>query len=96
MESTTLRFERGSVDVTQLQAAVDVILASLSDGNNVLERITVEEEGSGIDPLTAGFLVGIVGNVASHYLIRAWEEEIWPRLRDRLGDDALGARKDND
>jgi hypothetical protein len=94
MPETTLRYGRGNVAPGRLQLAVDQILAELEETPNLPERITIREDGQAIDPFTAGLLVGIVGNVASHYLIRTLEEVVWPRVRLMLGDDAIGDREE--
>ena len=96
MEFIELRYGRGSATCRDLQLAVDILLADLEGEECIPEKIRVTEEGQGIDPLTTSIIVGIGGNVASHYLIKTWETRIWPLIRDRLGDDALGARKDDD
>ena len=65
---------------------VDAVLSEL--------KVEVKEEQAGIEPVTMTILIGIGTNVASHALIKVWEDVIWPRVRDRLDDDALGNRKE--
>jgi hypothetical protein len=91
METVKLQYEPGSANAQTLQEEIDEVLAELSQ-----LRVEVKEEQVGIEPVTMTILLGIGTNVASHVLIKVWEQAIWPRVRDRLDDDALGKRKDDE
>jgi hypothetical protein len=87
-----LRFRKGGASAEELQGAVDEALADL--GGDAPEGVTVADE-HGADPLTVTIIVTILGNLGSHAAIQAWDR-IWPRVQDKLGDDALGEQQDDD
>jgi hypothetical protein len=87
MSRVELYYEPGSAKPEELQDAIDAVLNEL--------KVEVKEEQAGIEPVTMTILIGIGTNVASHALIKVWEDVIWPRVRDRLDDDALGNRKES-
>ena len=95
MEEIVLRFARGSADAAKLQETIEQVLADadLAGRADVPDRVEVREEAQGFDPVTVAILVTLVklsGRVATDI----WEDEIWPRVRRRLDDDALGERRD--
>jgi hypothetical protein len=95
MEQVVLRFARGSAGAARLREAIEAVLADpeLAGRADLPDRVEVTEEGQGLDPLTvtvAVVLVKLAGRVATD----VWDDAIWPRLRRRLDDDALGEPRD--
>jgi hypothetical protein len=104
-----LRFDRGAAAADDIQRVAEEVVAELSDaGSEASEaaraagldpaalagaEVSVKEEDQDVDPGTA-ILVGIAIKAGSHVAIRFWDEVIWRRVQRRLGDDALGDRKE--
>ena len=96
----------------QLQSVVDSTLAELADqesdaarraaaaGLNVEQlldaKISVTEEGQGVEPITTTILVGIAIKVGSHVAIKFWDSVVMPRIERHLGVDALGSKEEEE
>lgn len=101
-----LRFQHGQAGVEEIQGVVDDVLATLADPRSTAaelaraagadaERwakatITVVEEQQGFDPLTTTILVTIAANAGTHIAKRFWDDVVWPRIKARIGADAIG------
>ncbi len=96
-EDTTLRFAKGSANIDALQLAVNEAVAAERAAGDVdlPEQITVEEESQGFDPITIAVAVTLI-KFGGHVATQVWDDHIWPRVRTKLGDDAVGKRKDDD
>jgi hypothetical protein len=106
---TYIRYEYGQATSDQLQAVVNQTLAELADQGSEAARqaasagisteqiadakISVVEEGQGVEPVTTTILIGIAIKAGSHVAIRFWDDVIWPRIERQIGVDALGSRQ---
>lgn len=104
-----LRFRRGQVGARPLQDEAKAVLAELNDPTSEAAeaarregldidqiraaRITIEEEGQGVEPLTT-ILVTIGVAVGKSVALKVWEKLIWPRVERKFGVKALGEKKD--
>lgn len=105
-----LRFERGQADAEALQEVIDATLAELADestdaaetaraaGLDPAELRDVsaeaEEDAQGADPILTAIVVSVAGGLAKEVVVRLWDNVIWPRVRRRLGERAVGDRLD--
>lgn len=105
---TTLRFLEGAADLEDLEAEITSALAELGDSTSDLARsalmaglnpgdlqsagVSVRKEGDGFGPVV--LLIAISVPVTSHIIDKLWDDIIWPRVKDRLGADALGEREE--
>ena len=110
MDETRLniRYKAGESGVDELQAEITSALEELADPNSDLARGTsgtgftvnefsgakcfVEQEGKGFGDVIV--VIAIFAPAANHALRNVWDEAIWPRLKSRLGADAVGDEVD--
>jgi len=108
-DAVELRFQHGQASAARIQEAVDEVLVDLADPRSraaelardarldpdalAKATVSVEEEGQGFDPLTTTILLTIATDVGAHLIKQFWDAVIWPRIRARLGVDALGGRR---
>jgi hypothetical protein len=102
--SVTLRFRSGAASVRDLQAEVSSALAELADPDSGLAQAaaglgmaphefagasgSVEQEGKGFGDVI--MIVAILAPAANHALRNVWDDLVWPKIKSRLGADALG------
>jgi hypothetical protein len=102
------RFARGDAGAADIQAAVDDVLAALSDSGSDAARaaraagldpadlsgaaVRVREGRQGAEPILTTIVVGIAVKVGSSAVEELWRKVIWPSLRRRLGTGVIGAR----
>jgi len=86
-----------NADVIQKLESAGVRLADLPDR----DVFAVQAGSSGFDVTSAdviiavgGWATGVLGDAAKEILLDIWKEHVRPRLRERLGDDAVGREKD--
>jgi len=107
-DSATLTFDRGDASSTDLETAVTEVLNELKNPTSEASqlaraakldpsalsgaKVTVKEQ-PGIDPITTGIIVTIVGGVAAHAANTFWDDVIWPRIKKRLGARAAGKKR---
>ncbi|MHA6628072.1 hypothetical protein ACU61A_21750 [Pseudonocardia sichuanensis] len=100
------RFERGSASAFSIEEVAREILAELDEPTSeasaaaeraglrradlVGARADVTEAEHGADPFLTPIIVGIVVAAGSKIAETLWTEVLWPRIRRRLGADALG------
>lgn len=105
-----LRFARGGAGAREIQEVVDEVLSELRRPDSeasvqaqpILSEdlpadeldIQVREEQSGMDPALTTIFVTIAAGLGTDILVKLWEELIWPRVRRRLGVDAVGRPQD--
>jgi hypothetical protein len=103
-----LRFAGGSADAEDLETEILSILNELADSGTEVARsavgaglspsdlagarVNVSQEGKGFGPVV--FLIAITVPVAAHIVNKFWDDVIWPRVKDKLGADALGEREE--
>jgi hypothetical protein len=104
-----LRFGPGAADATDLENEISSALAELADqatdpgalasslGLNTMEfigaRVEVSKSAKGFGEIA--LLIAIVAPAATHALNKAWDDIIWPRVKSRLGADAVGPRQED-
>lgn len=109
-QGVVLHFGRGQASPDEIQAVVDEVLAECREGKteanshaeaarispNELRRatVTVSEDRHGADPTVVAIIVAVTGGLAKDAVLRLWDNVVWPRLRRRLGGQALGPRQD--
>src|SRR4051812_38922435 len=102
-EAASLRFRRGEAGRNEVQTALGEIVAELCSSGDVptdeagvdaaeLDELVVHEEGQGVDPVTATILIGGGTKLTLHVLEKLWDDVLWPRLKKRLGGQAVGNR----
>lgn len=100
-----LRYEPGAVSIDDLQAEISSALEELADPDSDLARAasgigiatgefagaegSVDQEGKGFGDVI--ILITIFAPAANHAIRNVWDEIIWPRIKSRLGADAIGA-----
>lgn len=105
-----LRYEPGASSVSDLDAEISSALEELADPDSdlaqVASRIGVEarefagargsadQEGKGFGDVVV--LIAIFAPAANHALRNVWDEVIWPRVKSRLGADAIGSEVGED
>jgi len=91
-----LRFGRGSANPARLRAALEAVLAEpdLRGRDDLPDRVEVREDGQGIDPIAVTVVITLV-RLTGRMATSVWDDVLWPRLRRRLDDDALGERRDD-
>lgn len=105
-----LRFSAGEVDAQNLEAEISSILLEFTDpeSDTALSanavglspaamagaQATVKKEAKGFAPVA--ILIVIAAPIAVHTIDKFWDDVIWPRLKSRLGGDALGKREDEE
>lgn len=106
MTSVEWRFRRGAVDAAELTEATRAVIGELADPDStaataaraagldpaVLARaaVRVREGEHGLEPIATTIIVGIAVKAGSAAVEALWRVVIWPRLRARLGSDAVG------
>lgn len=98
-------FERGAAPASKMDAVAREVLAELTDPASEasvaaavagLDPATLADarvefsEKQGLDPFFTPIIVGIAVSAGSKVAETLWTEVIWPRIRRRLGKDALG------
>ncbi|MBV9312181.1 MAG: hypothetical protein JO100_00285 [Pseudonocardia sp.] len=107
--SVTFEFTRGSAPASRIEEVAREILDELNDPDSeasgmaqraglnrteLLDAQTAVTEGEhGADPFLTPIIVGIIANVGSTAAEALWEKVLWPRIRRRLGADAIGEQK---
>jgi hypothetical protein len=87
----------------QLRAAIDEILthgdepgtesvATFASWRAQETKIDIRVAGEGFDPTTVAVVVAFAP-AANHMVMSLWDDVILPRLRRKLGDDALGKER---
>lgn len=110
VQRLSLRFQGAAASINDIRAEISAALNELADpasslageastaGFNSAEFInaesTVDEDAKGFGELV--ILVMIVAPAATHALNKVWDDVIWPRIRSRLGEDALGETDNSD
>ena len=106
--SETLWFEQGAASAAEMQAIVTQAQVDLSDATSdiaaqaakagfdplILSKATVSirEDGQGSDPTATLIVVGIAIELAAYAIVQVWELVFLPRIRRRIGSDAIGER----
>ena len=104
--TSELKFRRGDASAEDIQDVIDTVLVELTDNRSDAFRaalaagltpeeldgieIRVEEDGHGLDPITAAIVIGIATHAGSNVVDSLWDGVIWPRVRARLGARTLG------
>lgn len=99
-------FRYGEASATEIQGVVDEVLAELGDATSEAAEgartagldppvlasadVTVCERGQGFEPILVTILIGISIRAGSHVARNLWDDVLWPRLRRRLGANAVG------
>ena len=100
-------FTRGVAPASELEAVAREILAELDDPASEASataasvgidpaglagvRVEITEVRQGLDPFVTPIIVGITVSTGSKIAETLWKEVLWPRIRRRLGKDALGS-----
>jgi hypothetical protein len=82
-----LRFVQGDASASEIRKVLDEVVAELDS----VESATVKEESQGFEPTT--ILIAIAGYVGMKLADSVWDDIVWPRIKQRLGSGALGAKK---
>ena len=98
-------FRRGDAGADELQQVVDEVLAELDEPDSETRRVaqeagladedlagvevTVTEGQQGAEPVLTTILVGILVSAGSKVAESLWKDVIWPRIRRRLGWNAI-------
>jgi hypothetical protein len=101
------RFRRGAASAARIEAVAREVLAELAvpDGearrvatNLGLDpaelfraRVEVSEGEQGLEPVLTTIVVGIGVSAGSKVAESLWKDVLWPRIRRRLGADAIGS-----
>jgi hypothetical protein len=99
-------FKHGAVPASKMDAVAREVLAELADPTSEASttaaaagldpaaladaRVEITEARQGLDPIFTPIIVGIAVSASSKVAETLWKEVIWPRIRRRLGKDALG------
>lgn len=105
-----LRYQPGAVNIDDLQAEISSALEELADPGSDLAQVasglgiassefagaegSVDQEGKGFGDVIV--LIAIFAPAANHALRNVWDEVLWPRIKSRLGADAIGHEVDQD
>jgi hypothetical protein len=108
--TTKKRFVRGSASASRIEDVAHEILAELDDpaseassaaqraglsrADLVDARAEVTEAEHGADPFLTPIIIGIAVSASSKVAESLWEDVLWPRIRRRLGADAIGKPAD--
>lgn len=101
----TLRFEPGSASVDEIDQEISAVFKEIFDrGQSGTQRddlsslaagsVIVHEDGKGFGDAVL-ILIEFITGASVHMVDKAWDELIWPRIKARLGADALGERSDD-
>jgi len=101
-----LRFRRGAAGAESIDGVVRDVLTELEEPGSeaalVAERagidparlagarVEVTEGEQGAEPILTTIVVSIAATAGSKVLESFWNDVVWPRIRRRLGADALG------
>jgi hypothetical protein len=85
-----LRFAYGAASAAELQAVIDEVLAEDPVAGLRSGDITVREEGHGVEPITTAIVVGFLLKGGAKVASDVWSDVLWPRLKKRIGTDAVG------
>lgn len=110
--TTRRRFVRGSAPASHLDSVANEVLSELDDPDSEASaaarraglvrsdltglRAEVRETEQGVEPVLTSIVVGIVGAATARMAETLWADVLWPRIRRRLGADALGGPADPD
>lgn len=99
-------FERGAAPASKMDAVAREVLAELGDPASEASstaaaagldpaaladaRVEITEAKQGLDPFFTPIIVAIAVSAGSKIAETLWTEVIWPRIRRRLGKDAMG------
>jgi hypothetical protein len=100
----TLRYRSGAANIRDFQAELSSALADLANPASELAHAasglgieshefvraggSAEQEGKGFGDVI--IVVAIFAPAANHALRNVWDDLLWPRLKSRLGADAIG------
>jgi hypothetical protein len=100
------RFQRGAASAEHIEAVAREVLAELavpgSEAGRAAARVGIDpaevtaarveiaEGEQGVEPVLTTIVVGIAVSAGSKIAESLWKEILWPRIRRRLGADALG------
>ncbi|SRR5579862_3724362 len=108
VEQTTtqaLRFKLGQASGSQLQEVIDDVLRELRtqieqspDTDTDLRELSalqveVHEDREGIEPILTTIVLTVAGSAGKRLADRLWEQVLWPRIKQRLGGQAVGERE---
>lgn len=101
------RYQRDGASAARIEEVAREVLAELADPDSeasrtaeragldratlVDGRVEVTEGEQGAEPILTTIIIGIAISAGSKIAETFWKEVIWPRIRRRLGADALGA-----
>ena len=104
--TTTKRFVRGRAPASRIQDVAREVLAELDDPASEASsaaqragltradladaRAEVAEAEHGADPFLTPIIIGIAVSAGSKVAETLWKDVLWPRIRLRLGADAIG------
>jgi hypothetical protein len=104
--TTRRRFTRGSSPASQIELVARAVLAELDDPDSEASRaarragltpadldgarIEVAEGEQGAEPILTSIVIGIISAGGARMAESLWVDVLWPRIRRRLGADALG------
>ena len=102
----SMRFQRGRAPVSRLQSIAQEIISELADPTSAASadaeraglaradllsaRVEVTEPEQGAEPFLTPIIIGIAIAAGSKVAETLWTDVIWPRIRRRLGVDAIG------
>lgn len=105
-----LRYQPGASNIDDLQAEISSALEDIADPKSDLGQIasgigispgefaratgSVDQEGKGFGDVIV--LITIFAPAANHALRDVWDQVIWPRIKSRLGADAIGNEVEED
>lgn len=108
--TTTKRFVRGSAPASRIEDVAREVLAELGDPASEASsaaqraglaqadladaRVEVTEAEHGADPFLTPIVIGIAVAAGSTVAETLWKDVLWPRIRRRLGADAIGEPAD--
>ncbi len=100
----TLRYQPGAASLDDLQTEISSALEDLRDPDSDLARDasglgfssnefagaegSIDQEGKGFGDVI--IFITIFAPAANHVIKNVWDEVIWPRIKSRLGADAVG------
>jgi hypothetical protein len=96
-QCASITFNRGQAGAHDLQPVVDQALAEAHAQGEFteLEHVAVKEKGHGVEPVSTLIVVSALGGAAANVLNKVWDDVLWPRIKARLGVDAVGSKRDD-
>jgi ABC-type sulfate transport system substrate-binding protein len=108
VETLQLRFAYGAASAREIRAVMDELIADLTTsatnaghpdldefGLNPAEiQLDVTEDRHGAEPVATMIVIEIAINASTHIAVKVWQKLVWPRIKQRLGSDALGPPSD--